>query len=157
MSKTTEVETPKRSITRFITPVLALVAALGVGIFGGVLIGQNTASAAAPSADAPAGFTPPEGMEGAPTGGFGDFTSGEITAIDGDVVTLTLDDGSTVTVTASSDTTYTVTGSLTDLAVGDTVTAAGEADDDGNVTATSISEGTGFGGFGGGTPPTDQG
>ena len=129
-------------IKKLITPVLAILAALGVGIFGGVLIGQNTSSAAS--------FTPPTGMDDAPTGAFGGgFTSGEITAIDGEVVTLTLDDGSTVTVTASSDTTYTVTGSLTDLAVGDTVTASGETDDDGNVTATSISEGT-MGGFGGG-------
>jgi len=136
---------------KLITPILALVAALGVGIFGGVLIGQNTASTTS-------GFTPPTGTDGAPTGNFGgNATSGEITAIDGDVVTLTLDDGTTVTVTASTDTTYTVTGDLSDLAVGDTVTAAGETDDDGNVTATSISEGAGFGGFGGGTPPTDQG
>jgi hypothetical protein len=132
-------------IKKLITPVLALVAALGVGIFGGVLIGQGTASASTPG-----GFTAPEGMDGAPTGGgFGGGTSGEITAIDGSVVTLTLDDGTTVTVTASTDTTYTVTGSLTDLAVGDTVTAVGETDDDGNVSATAISEGT-MGGFGGG-------
>ena len=148
----TPAPTKKSFVSRWLTPVLALVAAAGVGIVGGVLIGQNSAAASTPT-----GFTPPAGMDGAPTGGFGNATSGEITAIDGDVVTLTLDDGTTVTVTASSDTTVTVDGSLSDLVVGDTVTAAGEADDDGNVTATSISEGTGFGGFGGGTPPTDQG
>ena len=158
IEKTTTVEsapaTQKKSfVSRWLTPILALVAAVGVGIFGGVLIGQNTATTAA---ETPAGFTPPEGLDGAPAGGFGNLTSGEITAIDGDVVTLTLDDGTTVTVTASDDTTYTVTGELSDLTVGDTVTASGEADDDGNITATSISEGTGFGGFGGGTPPTDQ-
>ena len=155
MSESTAVEKPKRSIARFITPVLALVAALGVGIFGGVLIGQNTAQAAAPS-----GFTPPEGFDGAPTDGgnfAGNFTSGEITSVDGDTVTLTLDDGSTVTVTTSGDTTVSVEGEVGDLATGDTVTVIGETDDDGNVTATSISEGAGFGGFGGGTPPTDQG
>jgi hypothetical protein len=139
---------PKRSIARFVTPVLALVAALGVGIFGGVLIGQNTASASTPT-----GFTPPEGMDLGRPGG--NATSGEITAVDGDVVTLTLDDGTTVTVTTSSDTTVTVDGALGDLAAGDTVTVLGETDDEGNVTATSISEGTG--GFGGGAPPTDQG
>ena len=140
-------------IKKLITPILALMAAIGVGLFGGVLIGQNSAAASTPT-----GFTPPEGMTqgDAPAGGFGNATSGEITAIDGDVVTLTLDDGTTVTVTSSSDTTVSVDGSLSDLAVGDTVTAAGETDDDGNVTATSISEGT-FGGFGGGAPPTDQG
>ena len=150
----TTVEKPKRSAARFVTPILALAATLGVGIFGGVLIGQNTAQAAAP-----AGFTPPEGFDGTQTGGFGgNFTSGEITSVDGDTVTLTLDDGSTVTVTTSTDTTVTVEGEVSDLATGDTVTVIGETDDDGNVTATSISEGAGLGGFpGGGTPPTDEG
>ena len=148
----TTVEKPKRSIARFVTPVLALLAAIGVGIFAGVLIGQNTATAAAPS-----GFTPPEGFDGAPTGA-GNFTSGEITSVDGDTVTLTLDDGSTVTVTTSGDTTVSVEGEVGDLATGDTVTVIGETDDDGNVAATSISEGAGFGGLpGGATPPTDQG
>jgi len=149
-------EKPKRSAARFVTPILALAATLGVGIFGGVLIGQNTAQAAAP-----AGFTPPEGFDGAPTDGgnfAGNFTSGEITSVDGDTVTLTLEDGSTVTVTTSTDTSVTVEGEVGDLATGDTVTVIGETDDDGNVTATSISEGAGLGGFpGGGTPPTDQG
>jgi hypothetical protein len=90
----------------------------------------------------------------------GGVTSGTVTAVDGSTVTLELTDGSTVTVTTTDDTTVTTTEESTvdALAEGDSLTVVGEADDDGNVTATSISEGaTGFGGgMGGGTPPTDD-
>jgi hypothetical protein len=152
---------PKKKATRFITPVLALVAALGIGLFGGVLIGQNTAGSAQASGF---GGERPDGATGeAPTGGtgggMGGFTSGTVTAVDGDVVTLELEDGTTVTITATDDTTVTTTDDATvsDLAEGDSLTVVGEADADGNVSATSITEGaSGFGGgMGGGTPPTD--
>ena len=153
---------PKKKATRFITPVLALVAVLGIGLFGGVLIGQNTASSA--QASGFGGGQRPDGATGdAPTGGagggMGGFTSGTVTAVDGDVVTLELEDGSTVTITATDDTTVTTTddASVSDLAEGDSLTVMGEADADGNVAATSITEGAsgfGGGGFGGGTPPS---
>ncbi|GAB3607860.1 hypothetical protein GCM10027413_32690 [Conyzicola nivalis] len=152
----------KKSAARFITPILVIVAALGIGIFGGVLIGQNTAS----SSQAAGGMTRPDGATGeAPTGGFaggagGGFTSGTVIAVDGDTVTIETSDGSTVTVTTTDDTTVTTTedSSVSALAEGDSLTVVGEADDDGSVAATSISEGaTGFGGgMGGGTPPTDS-
>jgi hypothetical protein len=151
----------KKSAARFVTPVLVIVAALGIGVVGGVLVGQNTAST--PQA---AGMgSRPDGATGdAPAGGFGGgagggFTSGTVTSVDGDTVTLELDDGSTVTVTTTDDTTVTTTdeASVADLAEGDSLTVVGEADDDGNVAASSISEGaTGFGGMGGATPPTDE-
>jgi len=148
----------KKSAARFITPILALVAALGIGLFAGVLVGQNTASSS--QAAGAGGMTRPDGATGdAPTGGFGGagggFTSGTVTAIDGDTVTLELDDGTTVTITTTDDTTVTTTdeASVSDLAEGDSLTVMGEADDDGNVAATSITEGaTGFGGMGGGAP-----
>ncbi|WP_411698388.1 DUF5666 domain-containing protein [Conyzicola sp.] len=159
---TTTTPTPaKKSAARFITPVLVIVAALGIGLFGGVLIGQSTAS----SSQAAGGMTRPDGATGdAPTGDFaggaGGFTSGTVTAVDGDTVTLELTDGSTVTVTTTDATTITTTedSSVSALAEGDSLTVVGDADDDGNVAATSISEGaTGFGGgMGGGTPPTDS-
>ena len=161
----TDTTTPKKkSAARFVTPVLVIVAALGIGVVGGVLIGQNTAS----TSQAGGMGTRPDGATGdAPTGtdgggfGGGGFTSGTVTAIDGDTVTLETTDGSTVTVTTTDDTTVTTTtdASVSDLAEGDSLTVVGEADDDGNVaSATSISEGaTGFGGgMGGGTPPTDD-
>jgi hypothetical protein len=151
--------TKKRSAARFVTPALALVAALGIGVFGGVLIGQSTASAtqagqvvggAGAAGGFPGGGTAPDAMGG--------FTSGTVVSVDGSTVVLELTDGSQVTVTASADTTVTTTedSSVDALAAGDTITVVGDADDAGIVTATTISEGaTGFdGGMGGGTPPT---
>lgn len=154
----------KKSSARFITPILALVAAIGIGLFGGVLIGQNTASATtAGTRQGGQGNFPGGTTEGAPggtgTGTRGNFTSGTVASVDGDVVTLTLTDGSTVKVTATDDTTITTTetSKIDALAEGDTLTVVGTADADGNVAATSISEGaTGFGGGmgGGGAAPT---
>jgi hypothetical protein len=160
---TTTTPTPaKKSAARFVTPILVIVAALGIGIFGGVLIGQNTAA----GSQSASGMTRPDGATGgAPSGDLaggagGDFTAGTVTAVDGDTVTIETTDGSTVTVTTTDDTTVTTTedSSVSALTEGDSLTVVGEADDDGNVAATSISEGaTGFGGgMGGGTPPTDD-
>lgn len=149
----------KKGAARFVTPILALVAAIGIGLFGGVLIGQNTASSS--TADARGGFTGGPGGTGTTGGGQGGggFTSGSVVSVDGDTVVIESSDGTQVTVSTSTDTTVTTTedSSVDALAAGDTVTVIGETDDDGNVTATSISEGaTGFGGGGmGGTPPTD--
>ena len=141
---------PKKKATRFITPVLALIAVLAIGLIGGVLIGKSTATTALPS-----GFNPGSLPDGAPSGGgFGDFTSGTIVSVDGSTITLELEDGSSVTISTADDTTVTQTtdASVSDLTAGDEITVVGEADDDGNVTATSISEGAR--GFGGGAPPT---
>jgi len=153
--KTPELPPKKKSAARFITPVLALVAAIGIGVLGGVFIGQSTASAVGPAGangqGFPGGGTRPDGA----TGGMGNLTSGTVVSVDGDTIVLELEDGSQVTVTAGSDTAITTTdeADVSDLTEGDTLAVSGEADDDGNVTATSISEGArGFGG--GGTPPS---
>ena len=151
-----DTEQPKKKITRFVTPVLALVAVLAVGLIGGVLIGQNTATG---TSDARGTGGMGGGTGTAPTGAqMGGFTSGSVVSVDGEVVTLELEDGSTMTITTADDTTVTTTvdSSVAELAAGDEITVVGEADDDGNVSATSISSGsTGLGGFGGGaTPPT---
>jgi hypothetical protein len=84
----------------------------------------------------------------------GGFTSGTVVSVDGSTITLELDDGTSVTVSTADDTTVTQTtdATVSDLAAGDEITVVGDADDDGNVTATSISEGGR--GFGGGTPPS---
>ena len=146
----TDIGQPKKKPTRFITPVLALVAVLAVGLIGGVLIGKNTATSASPG-----GFDRST-MGAAPTGGggMGGFTSGTIVSVDGSTITLELEDGSSVTVSTADDTTVTTTqdAAVSDLAEGDEITVVGDADDDGNVAATTISEGAR--GFGGGTPPS---
>jgi hypothetical protein len=142
----------KPGVGRFVTPILALVAALAVGGISGVAIGQSTATA---STQLPAGFDQGQRTDGAGAG-LGDLTMGTIASIDGDTITVTLSDGTTTTITTSADTAVTTTtdGSVSDIVAGDTVTVAGATGADGAVAATSISEGTT--GFGGGTPPTQN-
>jgi hypothetical protein len=160
---------PKRW-TRFLTPALALVAALIVGGVAGVLIGQNTASANNASS-VRGGFGGGQGFpglgdrqggtgtgSGTGTGARGGFTAGTITSIDGGTITLQLADGSTVKVTTSGSTTVTKssTAQVSDLTTGETITVIGQADASGDVNATRISEGTdGFVGFGRGARPSD--
>lgn len=133
---------PKRW-TRFITPALALVAALVVGGVAGVLIGQNTATRG-PAVMGPGGFvTDGDGPQLQGSGPGADITAGTIQSIDGDTITVELPDGTTVTVTADDDTTVTQTSDaeVSDLAEGDEITVIGETDADGNVAADAISEG----------------
>jgi hypothetical protein len=151
-------EPKKKSAARFVTPALVLIAVLGLGIFGGVLIGQNTGDSATeaggfPSRDGATSGEAPTG--GGDAGGMGGFTSGTVVSIDGDTIVLETTDGEQVTVTTSDETTVTTTeeSDVASLAAGDELTITGEADDAGDVTASSISEGaTTFGGFGGGAP-----
>jgi hypothetical protein len=149
----------KKGAGRFITPALVLVAVLGIGIFGGVLIGQNTASSSQAAGPGQGGQTAPGGGTGgtAPdgaTGGMGGFTSGTIVSVEGTTIVLETSDGEQVTVNTSDDTSVTTAeeSDVASLATGDTLTVVGEADDAGDVTASTITEGatTGFGGMGGG-------
>lgn len=146
--------TPSRTkqARRWITPVLAGVAAVAIGLFGGILIGHSTASSSSSQSAGTRG-----GFGGAAGGGAGGgFTAGTIASIDGGTITLTLTDGSKVKVTTGTSTTVTksAAGKVSDLATGETVTVRGTKDSNGNVTATSVSEGALPGGFGGRTPPT---
>lgn len=162
------VATQRTGWTRYLTPALALVAALIVGGVAGVLIGQSTASAGNASS-VRGGF--PGGGEGFPgfgggqgdagagsgtAGGRGGFTAGTITSISGGEISLKEANGTTITVstTGSTSVTKSSTAKVSDLATGETITVIGQADASGNVTATRISEGTAgaFGGFGGGAP-----
>jgi hypothetical protein len=146
----------KKGASRIVTPILAGVAAVAIGLFGGILIGHNSASTSTQSAGTRGGFGGEGGAPGA--GGAGGFTAGTISSIDGDKITLKLTDGSTVTVTTGSSTTVTKTadGTVSDLATGDTIAVRGTKDASGNVSATSVSEGALTGGFGG-TPPSGTG
>jgi hypothetical protein len=150
---------PRSAASRWLVPVLALVAAIVVGLFGGILIGQNTASAnqlASGRGGFPAGVSATNRAGGGfGGGGQGNATAGTIVSISGDTIVVKTRQGTTVTVTATDATTVTESkaGSIGDLKAGDTVTAIGQADGTGNVKATTISEGAlGFGGFGGQRP-----
>lgn len=74
------------------------------------------------------------------------MVAGLVTAVDGSTVTLQQtrpgsEEATTVTFTLGADATVTTTGAATaaDATVGSCVTAQGEADDTGAVTATSMS------------------
>ncbi|MGD8195458.1 hypothetical protein ACEXQB_013285 [Herbiconiux sp. P18] len=130
----------------------------------------------------PEGMTPPTGMPddasgslpdgvaptGAPEGGmgsFGGFTSGLVTAVSGDTITVdaTSADGSTesseITLDGSTVVTKTETADASALTVGACVTAMGDSDDSGTMAATALAVSTagddgcstrsGFGGMGG--------
>jgi hypothetical protein len=123
----------------------------------------------------PEGTAPTDAPDGAPTGapdggdrsggsGFGAVTAGLVTAVDGSTITVQPggaagDDSGTATITVDDATTYstTVAADASAMSVGRCVTAQGEADDSGQVAATSLvlsdagEEGcsTGLGGRGG--------
>jgi hypothetical protein len=159
----------KRPVSKIVTPILALVAALAIGLFGGILIGHNSASA---DTQTRAGFGQRaggfgqeggtgaqggtgqggtgQGGTGGQGGGFagGGFTSGTVVSVDGSTVTIKTTAGKTVKVTTTDNTTVTKTSksSVSSLKAGETVTAIGQADSSGDVTARTITEGsTGFG------------
>jgi hypothetical protein len=115
----------------------------------------------------------PEMPDGAPTGGTdgeapagggpGGIAAGLVTAVDGSTITVaSAEDDTASTITVDQTTTYssTVAADATAIAVGRCVTAQGEADSSGQVSATVLvlsdatADGcsTGFGGRGG-TPP----
>jgi hypothetical protein len=159
----------KKSWTRFLTPALALVAALIVGGVAGVLIGQSTASASNASSVRPGGATGQtgeggfggfgnrQGGTGAAGGAGGGFTAGTIESIDGNTITIKETNGTEVKVTTSDSTTVTKSSSakVSDLSTGETITVTGQADSSGDVTATRIAEGdVALGGFGGGARPS---
>ncbi len=118
----------------------------------------NAPAGEAPSGDDAAG-TPPAGAradgpraQGRAPGGGAEGTSGAISAIEGDRVTVETADGSTVTVVLAADTTVTLTEvvSLDDLAEGDTVVVTGTVTES-TVAATAIRKGDlPAGGFAGG-------
>ena len=76
------------------------------------------------------------------------MTAGQVTAVNGNTVTITGRNGTTYTVTITASTTITKdrTGKVSDLKVGDAITAFGQSDN-GTLTATRITQGTlGLGG-----------
>jgi hypothetical protein len=153
-------EAPAVPRRNWLTPTLALLAVLVIGVFGGVLIGHETASWA--QASNVGGLS--RGGNGATGGaggtGFagGGLTSGTIVSITGAKMVVTAQDGTTKNITTSSNTrvSTTTTTTLSALKVGQKVTVVGATGSTGDITATSVSEGArGFGarpGGGNGSP-----
>lgn len=150
----------KKSISRWLTPVLGGIALLVIGLFGGILIGQNMAGnrGGFPAGANGQNFRFGQGnggqgqlgqgqlRQGQPgqgeTGFRGGFTSGTIDSIDNGNLVIKLSDGTTMTVKTNSDTNVTTTEKIevSDLKVGDKVTVTGQKDGD-SITANSIIEG----------------
>jgi hypothetical protein len=145
-----------RSKMRWITPALAVVAALAIGGAGGVLIGRNSAAAAA----SPAGFArgafaggagaaggagvgAGAGRAGAGGAGLAGLTAGTIVSINGSSIVVKGQDGTQKTIDTSSSTKVmkSTTSSVSALKPGESVTVIGSTDSSGNVTAKTISEG----------------
>ena len=123
--------------------------------FGG-LGGANSGAALGSGSSASAGTGATAGGTGSGFGGgFGRGTSGTITKISGTTIVITKSDGTTVTINAAADTPVIKSsqGAITDLKVGDTITATGPAGSDGSIQPFAITQGAGLprGGFGGGT------
>ncbi len=107
--------------------------------------GQN-GQQGGPNGSMPNGGSLPNGgsiPNGAPGGQGGGMTAGQVTAVDGNTITMTGRNGSTYTVTLSSSTTITKSriGKVSDLKVGDIITAFGQSASNGELTATRISQG----------------
>lgn len=86
------------------------------------------------------GAMPSDGATGMPGGGFGGaIVAGTVTAVDGESATVAQDDGST-TVTVGADATVTATqpADATAIQTGLCVSARGDTDDRGGMTATSL-------------------
>lgn len=77
---------------------------------------------------------------------------GQVTAVDGDSITLSQQDGSTVTVHVDSATAFTIAGetgkSVSDIEVGMIAGASGELNDDGSLDATRVRAGSIWDGMG---------
>ncbi|WP_431894909.1 hypothetical protein [Nonomuraea sp. bgisy101] len=151
---------PRRRTSRLtlgLVAALVLVAGVLIGIQAHKLLGGSTAAAGqfgprtGYGVQQPSGGTGPQGQ---PPGGAirgrgqgGAATVGTVEKVEKDRITLKTMDGSTVVVTTTGETTVQVTeqGALSDLKTGTTVVVQGEKGGDGEVAATSISEGGGFG------------
>ncbi|MFC4535205.1 hypothetical protein [Sphaerisporangium dianthi] len=87
-------------------------------------------------------------------GAFANVTVGTIKLVDGGKIYLETAGGGIVTVRTSGDTKVQVSkeGKVKDLKPGSTIVVQGQRGSDGSVTATSVNQGGGAGGFGGGRP-----
>jgi hypothetical protein len=157
--------TAPASRRKWLTPVLALLAVLVIGLFGGVLIGHATASSAqASNANGLSHGT--NGGAGGVTGGAGlaggGLTAGTIVSVTGTTMVIKAQDGTTKTIRTSGTTRISKTTKTTLIALkaGQKVTVVGVAGSNGDIAATSVSEGTrGFGAQpgGGGTGAPESG
>jgi hypothetical protein len=133
-----------------------------IGILGGFYVGakygqghapaSSTAAAATATGTGRAGAGAGGGNGGGGAGAFGNATVGQITAVNGDEITIhdTRTNKDVKVNVSSARISKTTDGSPSDLTQNTTVTVVGQAGSDGTVTATVVSIGNGAGALGGG-------
>lgn len=118
----------------FLSLIIAVIAASGLGFYGGMVYGKKQA----PPAVATGRF--PNGAAGGRGQGFGNASVGEIAAKDATSVTLKLMDGGSKVVLFSSSTRVSKMsdGTTNDLTNGTNVMVTGTTNQDGSITASNI-------------------
>jgi len=128
-------------------PLIAIAAIIiigGLAFFGGLKYGEGKASASNQVAGQPFNGGQVAGANNGTVRGAGrargGLTSGQITNVQGDNITLQMSDGTTKTVSLSASTVISklATTTTADLSVGETVSVTGAAASDGSVAAQSI-------------------
>jgi len=156
-----DLNTELKAVPRRTRPGLTAVLVAGViavaGFVGGIQAHKTWGaeeSGGAPAA-AGGGQNGQRGQDGRRPGGpSGGLTSGTVAEVKDGVIYVETSDGQTVQVKTSGDTKVTLSeeGSAKDLESGASVVVQGETADDGTVTASTVTEGGGTGGFGGMRP-----
>ena len=123
-----------------VTVLVAVIAAGGVGFFGGMSYGKNSAQPASGGRGQFAGFSGAGAGRSRGQNTSGGFATGEIISTDASSLTMKLQDGGSKIVFFSGTTQIGkfVVGGSRDLATGQRVTVMGTANADGSMTATSI-------------------
>ena len=165
-----ELSAPPRRKLPWLTLILAAGVIAAGSFWGGAMVQKNSGSSTSSTASAFAARLKAGGAGGT-AGGFGGFsrggsgtgtgtgtgagggaTSGTIKLIDGNTIYVTNSSGNIVKITTGGSTTVSIakSGTVSQLQPGQTITVRGTTDSSGNVTATTVTEGTAAGGGGGG-------
>ncbi|MGO2655731.1 MAG: hypothetical protein ACTH93_07860 [Pseudoclavibacter sp.] len=136
-------------VGRWLTGGLTAVILIGLGFLGGTVFAQGASTSAGSIQQGPGGT----GGQGAPMGAAPDgeaasggmlsgLTSGTITRVSDGTITIKTQSGETTTINTGSGTSVTTTqqGTVSDLAVGDSIRVQGE-ESNGSIMAQSITEG----------------
>jgi hypothetical protein len=160
-----ELAAPPRRRLPWLTLLLSAGVVAVAAFTGGVLVEKHHKDSASPLSGARSGSSAGAGRAGGGFGGFGGATAGTgagtgagaggltlgtVKLVDGDTIYLTDAQGDTVKVTTDGSTKVTKTedGKVSDLKPGQTVTVRGTRSASGDVTATTVTQGGGFPGFG---------
>jgi hypothetical protein len=125
-----------------VVAVIVLAGAVGGALFGGVAIGKNQSSSTGQFPGDMGQF--PSGMGGGTMNGSmnpsGMGTTGTVSGISGDVITVVTSNDATVQVYTNSSTEIQemATVSLSDITIGEDITVFGQSSQSGSVDATSI-------------------